>query len=218
MGLERPGPHQPTASTLGPSVAYQKRLLNPTRRFRSLPAGRDIVAPSWHKYQDLERIMWDAEVQRFTRHCSQSGRSLQPGETYYSALIPQAGSVQRRDYAAEAWPGPPANALGWWRSTVPDPKSRRPGWAPSDVILHFFMQLEDAPSQADMRYVLALFLLRRRLVKLDQETTVQGERYLRLTCPKLAAEFEVRVTEPQPQRIAEIQQQLSELLDGNENS
>ena len=43
-----------------------------------------------------------------------------PGETYYSVLVAEGAELKRYDYAADAWQGPPAEAVGWWKSQIPD--------------------------------------------------------------------------------------------------
>ncbi len=73
----------------------------------------------------------------------------------------------RRDYSAEAWPSPPDGTIGWWKSQVPDTHATRMHWAPNDVILHYFEQLEDQHDKEDIRFVLALLMIRRRIVRLE---------------------------------------------------
>jgi len=90
--------------------------------------------------------MLDFDLQRCSRRCSVSDRELKDGETCYSVLVPQGGEVVRLDYSAEAWPGPPASAIGWWQSTVVDPNAGRPHWAPNDVMLNYFERLLDDPA------------------------------------------------------------------------
>ena len=113
--------------------------------------------------------MMDYDVQRCTRHCSQSGRELQPGETIYSALIVEGSQVVRQDYAADAWSGPPVGALGWWKSQIPTRTAQRLHWAPNDVMLALLEELADQPEQADFRYVLSLLLVRRRRAAIGRD-------------------------------------------------
>jgi len=157
--------------------------------------------------------MLDFEVQRCTRRCARTERELKPGESYYSALVPQGGAVIRLDFGCEAWEGPPPEALGWWKAQVPDPSARRLHWAPNDVILHYFLQLESQPGQEDTRYVLALLMVRRRIVRLEEtETGPAGGETLVLYCPRQESEYRVGVVAPSEQRTEEIQQELSRLL------
>jgi hypothetical protein len=157
--------------------------------------------------------MLDFEVQRFTRKCSVTDSILQPGEAYYSALISEGAHVARRDYSIAAWPGPPEGAIGWWKSEVPDVHSRKAHWAPNDVILHYFEQLYEDDSQADMRYVLTLLMIRRRIVRLEEtERDDQDREVFVLYCPRNEREYRVSVSLPTVERVEEIQNFLAELL------
>ena len=138
---------------------------------------------------------------------------FEPGELAYSALIADGGQVIRKDFSEQAWEGPPEGTIGWWRSRIPDVKNARMQWAPNDVILHFFEQLEGDEQQADMRYVLALLMIRRRIVRLeDSETDEQGREYYVLYCPRNERDYRVAVVTPTEPRIGQIQNELAELL------
>jgi hypothetical protein len=155
----------------------------------------------------------DFEVQRCTRRCATSDRELKPGEDFYSVLVAEGAEVVRYDYAADTWSGAPEVALGWWKSQMPDPQANKMHWAPNDVILHYFEQLANEPEKEDTQYVLALLMLRRRLMRLEEtETDEQGHETLVLYCPKKETEFKVRVSDPDTVRVGEIQEELAQLL------
>jgi len=155
----------------------------------------------------------DYELPRCTRHCSATGRELAPGEEFYSALFSEGSSLVRRDYAKEAWPGPPEGALGWWKSQIPSPNARRVHWAPNDVMLHCFEELENQPDRWDMRYVLALLLVRRRVMRNeDEERDADGRQVMVLYCPRREATYRVPVVLPDEARIQAIQDELARLL------
>ena len=109
----------------------------------------------------------DFDIQKFTRRCARLDRELRPGEAFYSELVAEGDQVVRRDYAAEAWQGPAEPTIGWWKSEVPDPKSNRMQWAPSDVMLEYFTQLLEDTQKAETCYVLALLMIRRRIFRLE---------------------------------------------------
>jgi hypothetical protein len=158
--------------------------------------------------------MLDFEVQRFTRHCHATGRELAPGETFYSVLVPEHGQVQRRDYSAAAWPGPPEKALGWWKSHVSEPQARKAQLAPSEVMLEYFEQLGDDLALADERYVLALLMIRRRVVRQErvERNDGDGSETLVLFCPRNEQEYRTIVALPSAERAREIQEKLGRLL------
>ena len=156
----------------------------------------------------------DYEVQRCTRHCHGSGRELAPGEEFYSVLVAEGAELQRYDYAADAWPGPPEGTIGWWKSNMPDRSAGKKHWAPNDVMLQFFEQLEARADKQDMRYVLALLLVRRRVMRQEEtEEDEQGREIMVLYCPRREATYRIPAVVPQESRVAEIQEELAELLE-----
>jgi hypothetical protein len=157
--------------------------------------------------------VFDFDIQKCTRRCCETDRELQPGDVYYSVLIAEGANIVRRDYAEEAWPGPPDAVIGWWKSTLPDVRSNTMRWAPNDVMLHFFLELEGRADSQDTRYILTLLMLRRRVVRLEEtETDDQGRECLVVYCSRNETEYRVAVIPPTEPRVAEIQQQLANLL------
>jgi hypothetical protein len=155
----------------------------------------------------------DFEIQRCTRHCAASGRELAPGETFYSVLVTEGAAVVRHDYASEAWSGPPEGVLGWWKSQMPTPDSRKMHWAPHDVMLELFEELAEQPDKQDLRYVLGLLLVRRRVCRLEEtQRDASGREVMILHCPRRETDYQVTVESPNETRTAEIQQQLAQLL------
>ena len=156
----------------------------------------------------------DYDVQRCTRHCETSGRDLAPGESFYSVLVAEGAELKRHDYSLEAWQGPPPGTVGWWKSQIPDQSTRRKHWAPNDVMLHFFDELGRQPDKQDMRYVLSLLLVRRRVMRLEEsETDEQGREIIVLYCPRRDATYKVHAATPDEARAEAIQEELAKLLE-----
>ena len=157
--------------------------------------------------------MLDFHIQRCTRRCAATDRELQPGEWFYSVLMTEGADVVRYDYSEQAWQEPPAGAIGWWKSRMPEPNANKLNWAPNDVMLHYFEQLAGDAANNDTRYVLALLMIRRRIVRLeDTEADVDGRDVLVLYCPKNETEYKVPVTPPQGERVNQIQEDLARML------
>jgi hypothetical protein len=168
-------------------------------------------------------MLLDFEVQRCTRCCAATERALNPGDECYSVLQVEGADVVRKDYCADAWKGAPETAFGWWKSRVPEPTAKKIKLAPNEVLLELFDQLAEKSDQQDLRYVLALLLVRRRVLRVDlahdhspdEQTDGSIDRAaesMTLYCPKRDTTCEVAVAMPSGERIDEIQQQLSELL------
>jgi len=166
-------------------------------------------------------MLLDFEVQRCTRRCAATDRPLDPGDVCYSVLQVEGADVIRKDFCGDAWRGPPESAFGWWKSRIPEPTARRIKLAPNDVLLELFDQLADR-HELDLRYVLMLLLVRRRVLRVDvphalashlnNDSHQRATDVMHVYCPKREASYEVPVAMPSGGRIDEIQQQLSELL------
>jgi hypothetical protein len=155
----------------------------------------------------------DYEIQRCTRRCATTERDLRPGEVFFSVLEAHGTELVRHDYCAEAWQGPPEGAVGWWKARMPDASAGKSRLAPNDVILELFEQLAEQPDRQDMRYVLALLLVRRRVVRqAESQTDESGGELLVLYCPRRDATFQVPAVMPDAQRIEQIQYELAALL------
>jgi hypothetical protein len=157
--------------------------------------------------------MIDYDIQRCTRRCAATDRELNVGEICYSALVAAGAAVVRRDYSAESWQSPPENTIGWWKTTIVDPHAGRMHWAPNDVMLHYFERLLEDPAADDARYVLALLLVRRRVLRVEgHEQDAAGRETIVLYCSRNEAQYRVAEVMPTTERAAAIQNQLAELL------
>jgi hypothetical protein len=129
-------------------------------------------------------------------------------------LLLKAGKCRRIDYSQEAWSGPGEDGVvGWWKSQLHAATSHKVRMAPSDVLLEYFRQLESIGDQQDSRYVLALFLIRRRVLRLEgREQLADGSQWLQLRCLRDDSRHRVRDVAPSDARIAQIEEQLVQLL------
>lgn len=159
--------------------------------------------------------MLDFEVKRCSRRCAATDVEMAPGDTYYSVLEVEGAEIVRRDYGSAIWQGPPDAALGWWKSCMPTDATAKPKLAPSEVALELFDRWSDAHEMADAVYVLALFLVRKRVFRFSESTFGGGDEsveVLRLYCPSRGMEYDVPVVEVGGERATQIQDQLVGLL------
>jgi len=157
--------------------------------------------------------MIDYEIHRTLRRCATCQRELAEGEEFYSALVPHGRQVERQDHCPACWHGAPEKAVGWWKSHVPHRDAPKTRLAPNDVLLGYFQQLEGNREMADTAYVLALLLVRRRVLRVEETLTdAAGREVLVLYCSRDESTHRISAVVPSDQRVAEIQQQLAQLL------
>ncbi len=155
----------------------------------------------------------DYQLQHGTRHCATTGRELLPGEWCYSVLVADGAELKRHDYSEEAWKDPPEAAVGWWKAQIPDPKSKKKHWAPNDVMLQFFDELVEQPEQQEMCYVLSLLLVRRRVMRVEEERDAEGGEVMVLYCPRRETTYKIPAVMPDESQIERIQEELARLLE-----
>jgi hypothetical protein len=145
-----------------------------------------------------------------------TGRDLQPGEAFYSVLAADGGELVRQDFSLDGWQGPPEAAVAWWKSSMPGADTKKMVWAPSDVMLRYFAETERDVSRQDLRYVLGLLMVRRRILRQESaQRDESGEEWVVLYSPREDREYRVKVVLPDEQRTLVIQDELERLLFGN---
>ncbi|MCC7475891.1 MAG: hypothetical protein IT425_10875 [Pirellulales bacterium] len=160
-------------------------------------------------------MLLDFEVHRCTRRCAATDRVLDPGELCYSTLEVEGANIVRKDFSAAAWKAPGEQVFAWWKFRVPEAAVKKIKLAPNDVLLELFDQLGGCPDQSDLRYVLALLLVRRRVLRVELGGAGDASdacHALTVFCAKRDASYEVAIAMPGDDRIEQIQQELSSLL------
>jgi hypothetical protein len=127
-------------------------------------------------------MLGEYKVGRCTRQCHAQQRPLREGEWYYSVVTESGDEYVRRDYSAESWTGPPPDAIGWWKSRMPKADEKKLALAPPEVLVDLLRQMEQVSGKAKSRYLLALMLMRRKIVRpaTPSEENREGTEILRV--------------------------------------
>jgi hypothetical protein len=110
-------------------------------------------------------MLGEYKVSRCTRQCHALQRPLREAEWYYSVVLESGDEYVRHDYSAEGWKGPPEGTIGWWKSRMPTPDDKKMVLAPAEVLVDLLRQMERFPEKEKSRYLLALMLMRRKIVR-----------------------------------------------------
>jgi hypothetical protein len=133
------------------------------------------------------------QIQGPARQCAITGRELLPGERFYSALFDEIGQLVRKDYAYDAWPGRPENAIAYWTGRIPaTDKPQRP-IINDELLMDCFEHLTQSTEskQKNFRYIVALLLMRRKRLKFEDTKKQAGEESLCLRDAKTGTRYEV---------------------------
>ena len=161
-------------------------------------------------------MLADFKVNRCSRRCYALSRPLRDGEWFYSVVIEDGEELIRRDYSAEAWTQPPEGSIGWWKGRMPLAGSRKLVLAPDPVLVDLLRGLGDAVERRPLRYLLALTLLRRRVVtSVDappNASSLAGEKVVRLRVNADGSEVDVVTCPISRSQTDELQAALQELM------
>ena len=158
------------------------------------------------------------EVSRSSGHCAATGRVLAEGESYYAVLFETPQGFERRDFATDAWTEPPDGHFCYWRARVPV-KNRQSGPIAVDheLLTQFFLKLEESDCEVrqQFRFVLALLLMRKRILRLEKAEREGEQEYwvMRL----VSEQSQHRVLNPRlgAEEVERLSLQLTAILSGD---
>ncbi len=150
--------------------------------------------------------MQEYAIHRCTKRCRLTDRSLKPGERYYSVIALKGSQTVRYDIAASAWTSPPEDAVAWWQSAMPDAKPVAAKPTPNNLLLEKLGGLCDDPGRENLAYLLAMLLVRRRVLevlpKADGDRQAANDGTVCLRSPGEDAEY--LVYEPSEDFVGEV--------------
>lgn len=156
----------------------------------------------------------DYRFKPISKTCAGTGQPLIPGSVCYSTLVERNGVLERLDFSEQGWTGVPDDAVGFWKCLVPQQEPRQAATTDPETLFSYFEQLvEDTnPQQEKICYVLALYLLQKRRLKLDGSALHDDQEFLQLSGSRGEGPFEVRDQRLPKDEIAELQRLLNQQL------
>lgn len=155
----------------------------------------------------------DWEIKSRAHQCSRTGREFNEGEFFYTILVREGEGFRREDMCEEAWNSRNDNIepFSFWRSKYEPPAPPAPEPLPRDDAEGLLRRLieENDPSHHNARYILALMLERKRLLRpiestdedmLAYEHVATGETFV-ISNPRLSLD-----------QIPAVQQEVAALL------
>ncbi len=159
-------------------------------------------------------MIGEYKLNRPTRQCHALKRPLREGEWYYSVIHESGDDYVRRDYSAEAWTGAPDDAIGWWKKRMPTTDQRKMVLAPPEVLIDLLRQMDQVPNKEKTRYLLALMLMRRRLLRTleTSENDSLAENHFRVEVIADGSTIDVETCEISRRESDSLREELNELL------
>ena len=155
------------------------------------------------------------DIQGPARSCAATGRALNPGDRFYGVLADEDGKFVRRDFAADAWSGPPDGSVAFWAGRIPlSGRPKKPTFN-DDLLADCFAHLSGTagPDRVNFRYVVALLLMRRKRLKFeDARRGPDGTNVLVVRDAKSGTRHEVADPRLDESEIAAVQDEVFRVL------
>ena len=162
----------------------------------------------------------DYDIAKPTAVCRGTEKELAPGEEFVAVLRDADGELSREDYSLAFWQEHPCDqdptVVGVWHTHVPEPKAKKKLLIDDELLVSLFERLDgdEQPSRINFRYVLALILMRKKLLVYEHtETDDQGRDIWRMR--RRGAERHHDVIDPKLDegQIADVSDHLSEIME-----
>ena len=154
------------------------------------------------------------EVESASGVCGKTGRALGEGEEFYTVLFEEGESFRRVDFAADAWDGPPEGCFCCFKSRTPVKEKKKKLLVDAEMLIGFFCRLEDETERVrvQFRFVLALLLMRKRLLQYESTTMTDGQEVWEMLLTYDKSRHRVVNPHLTDDQIEDVSQQLSAIL------
>jgi hypothetical protein len=172
----------------------------------------------------MSRFGADYHVARSTGRCSATDQPLEPGTVCVATLCERLEDegFDRWDFSLAAWESGarPQGLFSYWKTIVPAPDAKPKLLVDDTVLMDLFERLasDERPQRVAFRFVLALILMRKKLLKFVGRSATAGgtgvEQWLMQPKGADPASPPLRVINPNlaDDDVREIIDQLSEIL------
>ena len=158
----------------------------------------------------------DWHMPRPGKECIVCAHIFEAGEDFQACLYDTPQGYERRDYCSRCAPSIAPPPIGNWTTRRPETVSKITHALDYQAIYTFFRQLDetDQPEKIRLRFILALLLWRKKVLKLERSVTVDQREVWEFRLP--ATEELHRVERPAlvEEQIEQLSNQLEQLLVG----
>lgn len=152
--------------------------------------------------------------------CACCGAELAPGTVVVSSLFETGADdespFERRDFCAACFDGDADTGapFSWWRSEVPRPEEKRAAFD-LGVAREFLLRLlrEDDPARASLRYLLTLLLMRKRIVRVEEQFSDERGEVMTVRLPPDETSHEILCPEIDEGEAETLRDQIGRLFD-----
>ena len=161
-------------------------------------------------------------ISKTAGQCGACQKALLPGEEFIAAVREVGEELAREDFCPPCWQakcptGDAPDLLGVWRTHVPQAQEKKKLFIDDELLRSFFERLEGAEEDAKVcfRYVLALILMRKRVLVYDRmQRRDDGVEVWQMHFKGSETTHHVIDPKMDETKIAEVSSQLGQILEG----
>ena len=158
--------------------------------------------------------MSDWDVARSSGCCDRCGCELAEGQESCAALIEASEGFERKDFCLDCWAAEPVEHFCFWRSRVPVREKKAKLLVDDGVLVNFFERLEDEtdPLRVRFRFVLALILMRKKLLRYEGTVREDDREFWRMRLAGTDTERLVENPQMDDEQVTAVSGQLGVIL------
>ena len=154
-------------------------------------------------------------INKGSKVCVLCERTFAEEEVYLSALYDENNAFTRKDFCVECWDKKREGDLfSYWKTKVPKKPETVQRYANIDVFYDLFNKLENENdvSRVNFRYVLSLYLMRKKVLKLKTSHKSNGNEYLVLHNVKEGKDTEVLKPQLSKEEVLAVTDEIGKLV------
>ena len=161
-----------------------------------------------------QTVTTEWRILRGEKRCASCQKPFEEKENYFSALYDRKTTFERLDFCTACWKGDTAEMFSFWQTRMPMKDEKKKLLDDDDVLMDFFRRLEGSEDdlKINFRYILALVLMRRKMLKFTDVRRGETGETLVLTSPKEKTTFEVRNPRLDEEKIARVTEEVGKIL------
>ena len=148
--------------------------------------------------------------------CTGCHRPFAVGQQFAVHLYEADGGYARREFCEQCQPSPRPEPVAAWKTRRPAPATKRTMSFDREAICGVFERLEtaDQPAQVQLRFVLALLLWRKKVLRLERTAALDGQEVWDFVIVQTGAVQRVPRPDLDEQQLEQLSAQLETLLAG----
>jgi len=147
--------------------------------------------------------------------CVACNKGFSEEEEYYSAIFDEQGGFIRKDFCIPCWSKPKSEVFfSFWKTKVPKQGKPAQKFLNTDVLLDMVFKLDGSMEahQRNLRYVLVLYLIRKKVFKFKSLSREEGGEHLIIYFPREDRELKVFNPSLKAEEIEAITAEMNQLL------